>query len=62
MFMEVKGKAVCLLCGETLAVMKEYNLKRHHETSQKHKDKNKNMNTEQRLKKVGELKRGLESQ
>lgn len=61
MFTEVKGKPVCLLCGESLAVMKEYNLRRHHEMSQKHKDKDKNMNTEQRLQKVEELKRGLKS-
>ncbi|KAL7394750.1 hypothetical protein ABVT39_003424 [Epinephelus coioides] len=56
MFTEVKGKPVLLLCGESLAVMKEYNLRRHHETSQKHKDKDKNMNMEQRLQKVEELK------
>jgi hypothetical protein len=28
------NKAVCLLCHETVAVFKEYNLKRHHETKQ----------------------------
>ena len=61
MFTEVKGKAVCLLCGESVAVMKEYNLRRHHETSKKHKDKDKNMDTEQRLQKVEELKRGLKA-
>ena len=44
MFTEVKGKPVCLLCGESLAVMKEYNLRRHHETSQKHTDKDKYKN------------------
>ena len=59
MFTEVNGKPVCLLCGESLAVMKEYNLRRHHETSKKHTDKDKNMGTEQRLQKVEELKRGL---
>ena len=62
MFTEVNGKPVCLLCGESLAVMKEYNLRRHHETSKKHTDKDKNMDTEQRLQKVEELKRGLKSQ
>ncbi|KAL4009366.1 hypothetical protein ACER0C_003218 [Sarotherodon galilaeus] len=61
MFTEVKGKPVCLLCGESVAVMKEYNLRRHYETSKKHKDKDKNMDTEQRLQKVEELKRGLKS-
>ena len=62
MFTEVNGKPVCLLCEESLAVMKEYNLRRHHETSKKHTDKDKNMNTEQRLQKVEELKRGLKFQ
>lgn len=59
MFTEVAGKPVCLLCGESVAVMKEYNLRRHHET--KHADKNKNVDMEQRLQKVEELKRGLKS-
>ncbi|XP_030613825.1 general transcription factor II-I repeat domain-containing protein 2 [Archocentrus centrarchus] len=31
-FIEVKGKCVCLICTETVAVMKEYNLRRHYET------------------------------
>ena len=62
MFTEVNGKPVYLLCGESLAVMKEYNLRRHYETSKKHTDKDKNMDTEQRLQKVEELKRGLKSQ
>lgn len=66
MFTEVKGKPVCLVCGDSVSVMKEYNLRRHYETSTKHtdaqKDKYKNMNTEQRLQKVEELKRNLKSQ
>ena len=61
MFTEVKGKPVCLLCGESVAVMKEYNLRRHRETSKKHTEKDKNMDTEQRLKKVEELKQGLKA-
>ncbi|KAM4566993.1 general transcription factor II-I repeat domain-containing protein 2-like [Odontesthes bonariensis] len=61
LFTEVKGKPVCLLCGESVAVMKEYNLRRHYQTSQKHTVKDKNMDTEQRLQKVKELKRGLKS-
>ena len=44
MFTEVAGKPVCLLCGESVAVLKEYNLRRHYET--KHADKNKNMDME----------------
>lgn len=59
MFTDVAGKPVCLLCGESVAVMKEYNLRRHHET--KHADKTENMDMEQRLQKVEELKRGLKS-
>uniref|UniRef100_G3Q4J5 SPIN-DOC-like zinc-finger domain-containing protein n=1 Tax=Gasterosteus aculeatus TaxID=69293 RepID=G3Q4J5_GASAC len=39
-FAEVKGKPVCLLCGEHVAVFKEYNLKRLHETEHGDKDKN----------------------
>lgn len=59
MFTEVAGKPVCLLCGESVAVMKEFNLRRHHET--KHADKDKDMDMEHRLQKVEELKQGLES-
>ena len=63
MFTEVKGEPVCLLCRESVAVMRQYNLRRHYETSQKHtdKDKYKNMDTDQRLQKVEELKRRLKS-
>uniref|UniRef100_A0A8K9XV45 SPIN-DOC-like zinc-finger domain-containing protein n=1 Tax=Oncorhynchus mykiss TaxID=8022 RepID=A0A8K9XV45_ONCMY len=32
MFTKVAGKPVCLLCGESVAVLKEYNLRRHYET------------------------------
>lgn len=62
MFTEVKGKPVCLLCGESLAIMKECNLRRHHETSKKPTDKDKNMDMGQRLQKVEELKRSLKFQ
>ncbi|XP_063735205.1 general transcription factor II-I repeat domain-containing protein 2-like [Eleginops maclovinus] len=55
MFADVKGKAVCLLCGDSVAVMKEYNIKRHYET--KHHDKYKHLDTTQRLQKVEEIKR-----
>jgi hypothetical protein len=33
-FVEVKGKPVCLVCGDALAVMKKANLERHY--SSKH--------------------------
>jgi len=33
MFTDVNGKAVCLLCGDSVAVMKEYNIRaRSHQT------------------------------
>ena len=41
MFTEVKGKSVCLVCGEQVAVLKDYNLNRHYGT--KHADKYKNL-------------------
>jgi hypothetical protein len=31
-FIQVKEKAICLICQESIAVMKEYNLKRHYNT------------------------------
>ena len=31
-FIENKGKCVCLICNESVAVIKEYNVRRHHET------------------------------
>lgn len=60
MFTEIAGKPVCLLCGGNVAVMKEYNLRRHYET--KHEDKCKNLGTVQKLQKVEELKKNLTSQ
>ena len=60
MFADVKGKAVCLLCRDSVAVMTEYNIRRHYET--KHQDRYKHLDTTQRLQKVEELKRSLVSQ
>ena len=34
-FTDTENKAVCLLCQEMIAVLKEFNLKRHHETKHK---------------------------
>ena len=34
-FAEVKGKCVCLICNETVAVIKKYNVQRHFETKHK---------------------------
>ncbi|XP_074513327.1 general transcription factor II-I repeat domain-containing protein 2-like [Sebastes fasciatus] len=59
MFADIKGKAVCLVCGDGVAVMKEYNV-RHYEA--KHHDRYKHLDMKQRLQKVEELKRSLVSQ
>ncbi len=32
LFTEVKSKAVCLVCKQSVAVLKEYNIRRHYET------------------------------
>ena len=32
MFADMRGKAVCLLCGDSVAVMKEYKVRGHYET------------------------------
>lgn len=34
-FVQCKGRAVCIICKESVAVFKEYNLRRHHETRHK---------------------------
>ena len=46
LFTEVKGKAVCLVCGEKIVVFKDYNLNRHYET--KHGGNYKNLTDEER--------------
>ncbi|XP_005817565.2 general transcription factor II-I repeat domain-containing protein 2-like [Xiphophorus maculatus] len=46
LFTEVRGKAVCLVCGEQIAVFKDYNLSRHYET--KHGEKYKNVTDAER--------------
>ncbi|XP_072900750.1 general transcription factor II-I repeat domain-containing protein 2-like [Hemitrygon akajei] len=60
MFADIKGKPVCLVCGDGVAVIKEYNVRRHYET--KHHDKYKHLDKKQKLQKVEELKRSLASQ
>lgn len=50
MFAAMKGKAVCLVCGNGVAVMKEYNVRRHYET--KHHDRYKHLDMKQRLPRV----------
>ena len=46
LFTEISGKAVCLVCGEKIAVFKEYNLNRHYKT--KHAAKYKNLTDAER--------------
>lgn len=36
-FIEYRNKAMCLICNETVAVFKEFNIKRHYES--KHQNK-----------------------
>ena len=60
LFTEVKGKAVCLVCGTQVAVFKEYNLSRHYAT--KHADKYKNLSEEEQAKESDALLAKLQSQ
>lgn len=46
LFTEVGGKAVCLVCGEEIAVFKDYNLSRHYD--KKHAEKYKNLTDAER--------------
>lgn len=56
MFIVVKDKPICLVCGANVSVSKEYNIRRHYET--RHHDKYKDLNANERLKKVEEMKKG----
>ncbi|XP_061765856.1 general transcription factor II-I repeat domain-containing protein 2-like [Nerophis ophidion] len=60
LFICVKDRPVCLVCGANVSVTKEYNIRRHYET--KHQDKYKDLDTTQRSQKIEEMKRGLLSQ
>ena len=60
LFCEFKQKPMCLVCQESLAVFKEYNLQRHFET--KHHEFYGNMEDMERLQKVNELKCNLKQQ
>lgn len=60
MFTSIIGKPVCLLCGAEVAVLKEYNLRQQYTT--KHEDRHKDLNTQQKLNKVEEIKQILVSQ
>jgi len=60
LFTEVKGKAVCLVCGAQVAVFKDYNLSRHYLT--KHAEKYKNLSDEEREKESDALLTKLQNQ
>ena len=60
LFTEVKGKAVCLVCGKQVAVFKEYNLNRHYVT--KHEEKYKNLSDEERARELNTLLAKLHNQ
>uniref|UniRef100_A0A8C5LJG6 SPIN-DOC-like zinc-finger domain-containing protein n=1 Tax=Leptobrachium leishanense TaxID=445787 RepID=A0A8C5LJG6_9ANUR len=59
-FTEVKGKAVCLVCGVQIAVFKEYNLSRHYVT--KHAEKYKNVSDAERARASNALLTKLQNQ
>lgn len=60
MFADIKSKPVCLVCEDSVAVMKKNNVRRHYEA--KHPDRYKQLDMKQRLPKEEELKKSLASQ
>ena len=58
-FIQHHEKPVCLICNETIAVNKEYNLKRHHETKHKAVSEFKGLERKEKLEK---LKSSMEKQ
>ncbi|KAG9278014.1 general transcription factor II-I repeat domain-containing protein 2-like [Astyanax mexicanus] len=60
LFVQCKEKAVCLICQESVAVFKEYNLRRHYES--RHKDKFSFLTGQVRTDKIAKLKHELETQ
>ena len=59
-FTEIKGNAVCLICGTQVAVFKDYNLNRHYTT--KHEDKYRNLTDEERTRESDALLAKLQTQ
>lgn len=57
---ESSNKALCLICNESIAVLKEYNIKRHYET--KHFQNYSKYTGSLRTEKFEAMKRGLKSQ
>ena len=60
LFTDIAGKPVCLICGKSVAVMKEFNLRLHYET--KHQELLNTLNMEQKLQNAEKLKKNLTSQ
>lgn len=60
LFVEMGQKPVCLVCNESISVMKEFNLKRHYET--KHAKKFDTLHGQLRSDRVLDLKRKLKNQ
>lgn len=60
LFTEVGRKAVCLVCGEKIAVMKDYNLNRHFDA--KHGRKYRNLSDAERARKAEDMLSNLEKQ
>ena len=60
LFVDFKSKPVCLICNETVAVMKEYNIKRHYET--KHSSTYNSLQGHFRNDKVDQMKQKLHGQ
>ena len=59
-FTVVSGKAVCLICKDTVSVFKEYNLKRHFNT--KHAGYSVGLSVEQKLQKSSDMIKQLTKQ
>lgn len=59
-FTDVGEKAICLLCQDTVAVFKEYNLKRHYQS--KHKDYGQNLSQAELKNRADEMVKRLKQQ
>lgn len=59
-FVQSNGKALCLVCQETVSVLKEYNIRRHYDTN--HREKMHGMQGLQRSQKIEDMKNKLAKQ
>ena len=59
-FIEWKGKALCLICRETVAVLKDFNINRHYET--RHNTYGENLSENNRMKQITALRENLQKQ